>query len=274
MKITSIHIYPIKSLGGISVKKANVQPRGLAYDRRFMLTDLKGEFLTQRSNAEMALLKTQIQQDQLIVWDSRTPTDKLQFPLQPTVFQKEQIVSIWEDTCIGSVLLPSINRWFSEKLGQDCQLVYMPDHSKRALDERYKKEGEIVSFADGYPILIIGDASMTDLNNRLATPVPADRFRANIFFSGGTPFEEDEWQYFSINSQVFRGAKLCTRCNVPNINQQTAQIEKEPNRTLATFRNFDKKIKFGQNICWEKEASKGKACIAVGDEIIKKPALK
>ena len=269
MKITSIHIYPIKSLGGISLPNAKLTSRGLEHDRRFMLTNKAGKFMTQRSTATMALLKTQIEGDQLVVWNSQMPKHKIVFPLKPKHFSKQQIVEIWEDTCTANVLHKGINKWFSRQLKQDCQLVYMPENSHRAVDKKYGKKGEIVSFADGYPILLLGNASMDDLNARLKEPVPSDRFRANILFNGGTPFEEDKWVNFSINKQQFRAAKLCNRCQVPNINQQTGKMEKEPNRTLATFRKIDKNIKMGQNLCWEKDKSKGKAIIAVGDKIRK-----
>ncbi len=269
MKVSAIHIYPIKSLGGISLHKANLTRRGLEHDRRFMLTNKVGQFMTQRATPMMALLKTKIEGDQLVVWNSQTPKHKIAFPLKPKHFSKQQQVEIWEDTCIANVLDKGINKWFSKQLNQDCQLVYMPEDSHRAIDKRYGKEGEIVSFADGYPILLLGNASMDDLNTRLKEPIPADRFRANILFSGGTPFGEDKWKIFAINTQQFRGVKLCTRCQVPNINQQTGKMEKEPNRTLATFRVIKKKIKVGQNICWEKDKSKGKAMIAVGDIIRK-----
>ncbi len=267
MRISSIHIYPIKSLGGISLPNTTLTSRGLEHDRRFMLTNKSGMCLTQRDNPIMALLKTKMEGEDLVIWNSNAPKHQIALPLKPNHFAKQQLVEIWEDTCMANVLHKGINKWFSRQLKQDCQLVYMAEDSHRAIDKKYRKEGEIVSFADAYPILILGDASMDDLNARLKNRVPADRFRANIFFNGGAPFEEDKWTTFSINNQQFRGVKLCNRCQVPNINQQTGKIEKEPNRTLATFRKFDKKIKMGHNVCWEKDLSKGKASIAVGDRI-------
>jgi len=269
MKISSIHIYPIKSLGGIAVHNATLTPQGLEHDRRFMLTNKAGKFMSQRSNADMALLKTKIERDQLVVWNSQLPKHQISIPLKPNHFSKQQLVEIWEDTCMANVLHKGINRWFSRQLKQDCQLVYMTEDAHRAIDKKYGKAGEIVSFSDGYPILLLGDASMNDLNGRLKVPIPADRFRANILFSGSVPFEEDKWTNFSINNQEFRGVKLCTRCQVPNINQQTGKMEKEPNRTLASFRKVKKEIKMGLNVCWEKGLSKGKASIAVGDRIKK-----
>lgn len=252
-------------MGGVAVQKATLTPRGLAYDRRFMLTNSNGRFLTQRQNRRMALLKTHIIDDQLIVWDRNQPLSKIQIPLEPQHFSKQQEVIIWRDSCLGNVLDERINQWFSERLNQACQLVYMPAESERLIDEKYRNGKEIVSFADGYPILLFGQAGMDDLNNRLPNPVPINRFRANIIYTGGQPFEEDNWQAFRIGKQPFRGVKPCVRCNVPNINQETGERDREPNRTLATFRRRDQKILVGMNVCWE---GKRKASVKVGDELV------
>ena len=267
MYLSEICIYPIKSLAGIQLGKCKVTFRGLEYDRRFMLTDLNGQFLTQRKFPKMALFKIRIEGNKMSVWLKDQPKEQLKIPLQPTEFQGTQNVQIWKDTCIGSVMEVSVNQWFSDKLDKKCQLVYMAENSYRPIDETYGKMGEIVSFADGYPYLLLGQASVDDLNKRLKKPVPTNRFRANLIFSGGKPFEEDQWQYFKIGELTFRVAKPCARCAVPNINQETAQIEQEPNQTLATFRRFNNKIYVGQNVCWEKDLSNGKNTLEIGDPV-------
>lgn len=256
MKVSSLHIYPIKSLGGFEIQEAILTKRGLKYDRRFMLTTPEGQFLTQRKIAAMALLKTRIENDQLVVWDSRQASDLLIFPLEPSIFLKEQSVSIWKDTCTASVMPTKVNQWFSKKLQQDCQLVYMSDHNERAIEEEHRKEGEIVSFADAYPILVLGEQALAVISKQAAAPIPANRFRANILFQGAAAFEEDNWKYFTIGTNTFRGVKPCARCNVPNINQETAQIEIEPNRSLATYRKIKNKVYVGQNVCWEQQGEK------------------
>lgn len=231
-----------------------------------MLTTPDGTFMTQRSNRRMALLKTQLLDATLLVWDSSSPFSKIEIPIQPQHFVKQQEVTIWNDTCLGQVLHPRINQWFSKRLGQACQLVYMPEKSKRLIEEPYRKGEETVSFADAYPILLLGQSGMDQLNGKLAQPVSIDRFRANIIFTGGQPFEADKWKSFKIGKQLFRGVKPCRRCNVPNINQSTSEIDQEPNRTLATFRKFNNRILVGMNVCWE---GKGKASIRVGDKLVK-----
>ncbi len=266
MQISSIYIYPIKSVGGCSLQQSKITARGLAFDRRFMLTTPDGKFMTQRTNRRMALLKTEILNNSLLVWDSSFPLSKIEIPLAPQHFVKQQEVTIWKDTCMGQVLHPGINQWFSERLGQDCQLIYMPEESKRLVKTKYRKGEEIVSFADAYPILLFGQSGMDELNSKLAQPVSIDRFRANLVFTDGQPFEEDHWKSFKIGQQLFRAIKPCKRCNVPNINQTTAKVEKEPNRTLATFRRFDNHIYVGMNVCWE---GKREGIVKVGDNIMK-----
>lgn len=268
MNLSQIYIYPIKSLSGISVQQSELTVRGLAHDRRFMLTKPDGTFLTQRTIPQMALIRVAIEDNLLAVWHHHQPTDILRFPLQPTQFEGIQPTEVWGHACEGSILEKAINQWFSEKLNTPCQLIYMTDESLRPLEEGYRKEGEIVSFADGYPYLVLGQASMDDLNARLASPVSINRFRANLIFTGGTPFEEDTWKYFTIGTLTFRGTKPCARCQVPNINQETALIEKEPNRTLASFRRLAKnKIYFGMNVCWEPTLSNGNTQLIVGEKI-------
>lgn len=270
MQLSQIYLYPIKSLAGIQVQQAKVTTRGLDNDRRFMLTTTSGMFLTQRKFAKMALLKINIEGDQMKIWHKDTPEDSIYIPLKPTDFSTTQEVTIWGDICTGQVLSNTINHWFSKTLNSVCQLVYMTDESIRPIEEKHRKEGEVVSFADAYPYLLLGQSSIDDLNNRLDNPVKINRFRPNLVFTGGQPFEEDKWGDFTIGGLAFRGTKPCARCNVLNINQETAKIEKEPNKTLATFRRLAKnKIYFGMNVCWEKAKSKGMDVIKIGDKIVR-----
>lgn len=271
MKLSQIYIYPIKSLSGIRLQQSNVTIRGLENDRRFLLTKPDGTFLTQRDLPQMTLIKIRLAGTNMELWHKDQPDDLLTLPLRPTQFQGTQATEVWGDACIGSILPADVTTWFSEKLGIPCQLIYMTEDSRRPIEEKYRKDGDIVSFADGFPFLILGQASMDDLNRRLKDPVDINRFRPNLVFTDGQPFEEDQWEYFTIGSLTFRGTKPCARCQVPNINQSTAVIEKEPNRTLAKFRVFQRsqknRILFGMNACWEKGLSEGKEGIRVGDEI-------
>ena len=247
--LSELWIYPIKSMGGIALTEATAQPRGLQYDRRWMLIDETGRFMSQREIPGMALLGTAIEDAHLRVFRKKTPAEHIRIPLQfPVGSLPEIMATIWDDTCIAQVLPPDINDWFSIQLKQKVQLVYMPDSTCRDADPHYAPEGQHVSFADGFPYLIIGQATLDELNRQLPEPLPMNRFRPNFVFTGGTPHEEDEWSDFQIGSIAFRGVKRCARCAIPTIDQETAISKAEPIKTLATYRSFNKKILFGQNV--------------------------
>ncbi|GEO03159.1 MOSC domain-containing protein [Adhaeribacter aerolatus] len=249
LTLSQINIYPIKSLGGISVNAATVEPRGLQYDRRWMLVDEAGLFLTQRTFAEMALLQVALLPEGLEVRHKIKNITPLVIPFAPATANL-LTVQVWDDTCQAIEVSPNANEWFTAALGRFCRLVYMPDTTQRQADLDYAAPGDIVSFADGYPILLIGENSLHDLNSHLAQPVPMNRFRPSLVFTGGPPFAEDTWQRFTIGELSFRGVKPCARCVVTTINQDTAQKSPEPLRTLATYRTVPgkNKILFGQNV--------------------------
>lgn len=269
MKLSKIYIYPIKSLAGFQVMTSKLKIRGLENDRRFMLIDKQGVFMTQRTVKEMALLQTAIKDDRIQVWHKNQPTDILTIPTKPTYFTKEIEVEVWDTASLAQVMAPPINQWFQNQLNLDCQLVYMPDTAERRMKKEYNTARDLFSFADGAPILITGQAGLADLNNRLDNPVSMNRFRPNLVFSGGTPFVEDEWKEVKIGLHFFKITHRCVRCNVLNINQETAEIDKEPNRTLATFRRFNQEIYFGVNVVWKAQLSEGKEEVKIGDRIVR-----
>jgi uncharacterized protein YcbX len=261
--LSEIWIYPIKSLGGISLQEAVPERRGLRYDRRWMLVDETGRFVSQREIPKMALLGTAIETAFLTVFWKNDPQKKVMIPLEVNTAGLQKIeVQVWDDPCIGLVLNKEIDQWFSGHLGQNLRLVLMPDTDHRPADERYAPPGQEVSFADGFPYLIIGQASLDALNSRLEQPLPMNRFRPNFVFTGGQPFEEDAWSEFTINQQPFKGVKPCARCSIPTTDQDTAERAAEPLKTLATFRKFDNRILFGQNVVW---LGDGESVVQVGD---------
>lgn len=266
MQLTHLFIYPIKSLGGISLQEAVVERRGLRYDRRWMLVDAEGRFVSQREIPEMALLRTAITSSFLEVFSKDKPDDRVQIPLeiQPEALPKI-MVEVWSDRCAARVMDDGINAWFSRVLKQAVRLVYMPDTTRRRADGRYAPPGQVVSFADGFPFLLIGEASLTDLNSRLAEPVPMDRFRPNLVFTGAEAFEEDQWLDFTIRNQPFRCVKPCARCVMITTDQETAARNAEPLKTLSTYRKKGNKVLFGQNVIW---LGQEQALIRVGDTII------
>jgi uncharacterized protein YcbX len=259
LQVSELFIYPIKSLGGIAVSSAVVTDRGFQYDRRWMLVDKNNEFMTQREFAEMALLQTEILEDGLKVYHKKKETNII-IPFEP---EGETIsVQVWSDTCKGIVVGKKANEWFSDVLGKHCRLIYMPDATKRRVDGRYALNKEITNFSDGYPFMMIGQSSLDDLNSRLEEKLPINRFRPNIVVTGGTAYEEDGWAHFTINDINFYGVKLCARCAITTINQDNIKQGKEPLKTLATYRQKNNKIYFGQNLLHHGEGS-----LHIGDEI-------
>lgn len=247
MKVSQLFIYPIKSLGGIAVDSAILQERGFRYDRRWLLVDANNQFMTQREWTEMALLRTSINNDQLIITHKNNTAETISFPIIPK--QGRDIrVQIWDDTCDAWDVSEELNHWFSRQLNTNCKLVYMHDDSLRKVELKYAHNDEITSFSDAYPVLIIGQSSLDELNSRLTETLPINRFRPNIVFTGGHPFEEDEMEEFVINDIHFFGVKLCARCVMTTIDQDKAIKNKEPLKTLSTYRMRDNKIFFGQNL--------------------------
>ncbi|CAN5802102.1 MOSC domain-containing protein [soil metagenome] len=245
--LSAIYIYPIKSLGGIRLGSAAVEERGLQYDRRWMLIDDAGMFLTQRKMAEMALLRVTLQEEGLEVTHLYKGLDPLFVPYE-TRSANSTLVTVWDDICFAYIVSREANRWFSEALGLSCRLVHMPDTSIRLIDPNYARHGEKTSFSDGFPFLLAGQASLDDLNGRLEEPVPMDRFRPNFVVSGAEPFAEDTWKTIRIGSVMFYAPKPCGRCIVTTTNQETAVQSAEPLRTLNTFRRKENKVYFGQNL--------------------------
>ena len=258
--LSEINIYPIKSLSGISLQSATVEERGLQYDRRWMLVDEQNMFITQRLHPKMALLKVEIKNDLLTIKHKQNNLSPLTIPLIP--YGAEEInVQIWKDNVTALKYNNDVNDWFKEAIGFKCCLVYMPDSTKRKVDPKYANN-KMLGFADGFPFLIIGKESLNDLNNRLEKPLPMNRFRTNFVFSGGKPFDEDNWKTIKIGNIVFHSTKPCPRCVITTIDQNTGVKGKEPLKTLAAFRQKNNKVMFGMNLVGE-----GTGEISVSGEI-------
>lgn len=263
--LSEIFIYPIKSLGGISLSEAVVEQRGLQFDRRMMLVDKNGLFITQRNHPEMALLKTEIINYDLVVYHS-VNKHSIKIPIKETDYSNKNRMSvvIWDDGCTAVIVSEEANKFFSDMLRINCRLVYMTDDEKRIVDpnKKYVTDEHIVSFADGYPFLIIGQSSIDELNKRMNKLLPINRFRPNIVFTGGNPFEEDNWNSFLIGDIKFKAVKPCARCVITTTDQQTAERNDEPLKTLSTFRKVGNKVLFGMNLI-----AYGTGKIKIGDSI-------
>ena len=267
MTISDLYIYPIKSLGGIAVTEAIVDEKGFQNDRRFMLVSPNGTFITQRANPQMALIDVAIEGAQLRVWHRHRPDDVLEIALQPTGVEELSAI-VWHEQKVDSVTVSAeADRWFSGVVGQPCRLVFMPETTRRAVDPDYARHNDAVSFADGYPYLLIGQASLDYLNQHLPEPMDMRRFRPNIVVSGTTPNDEDTWHQFQIGGLNFYGVKPCARCVLTTIDPDTAQKGKEPLRTLATYRQWKQKILFGQNVLAELTTESPIGVLRVGQTI-------
>ena len=241
--LASIHVYPIKSLGGFSVQEVRLTDRGLEHDRRWMLIDPEGRFLTQRECPAMAGLHCAPYGNSFRVNDTRSG-NSIDMPW--SLADAERVIAkVWDDEVqlmLGSVIM---HHWFSEALQRPVRLAYMPDSTIRNTDPVYADVH--VALNDGYPALIISQASLDELNARLETPMPMDRFRPNFVIAGGVPFQEDDWTTIIIDEEHFSIVKPCARCVIITTDQQTGERSTEPLRTLATFRSVGNKVRFGMN---------------------------
>lgn len=261
LTISELFIYPVKSLGGIAVNRAVLTDRGFEYDRRWMLVDGNNRFMSQREHPAMALLQVQLSATGLRIYHKAYSGQSVDIPLTPPSGQRVA-AQVWDDVCEVQYVSNCADTWLSAMLSFPCRLVYMPGSTRRRVDERYAANGEITSLSDGYPVLIIGQASLDDLNQRMALSLPMNRFRPNIVFSGGPAYEEDTMAHFTVNGISFYAVKPCARCVMTTISQETAATSKEPLKTLAGYRNRDNKIYFGQNVLYESGGA-----LHIGDQI-------
>ncbi len=259
--VQDIFIYPIKSLGGIRLDSAEVEERGFRFDRRWMLVDEEGMFVTQRVHPEMALLGVKLEGSGLTVFQKKDTEKKIEVPFDLAI-GPERMVTVWDDQVLAKDVDPDLNKWFSDFLGFKVNLVVLPESSHRKVDPRYAVRGESVSFADGMPYLIIGQESLNNLNSRLTEPVSMSRFRPNVVFSGGLPFMEDTLRKIRIGDVDFQIVKPCARCVLITVDPEAGEKGKEPLKTLSSYRTLNGKVYFGQNMV---ALSLGK--IQVGDVV-------
>ncbi len=257
VSIRALHFYPVKSLRGLSPRRAVVTERGLEHDRRFMVVDAAGRFLTQRTLPRMSLVSVAIQGDALLL--TAPGMDRLEVPLQPEEGQA-QVVEVWEDRCQALSLGDAPARWFSDFLGFPSILVYMPEATVRKTNPTYGLGR--VGFADAYPFLLASTSSLAELARR-GGGVPMERFRPNIVVDGAPAFAEDGWTRLRIGEVVFRIVKPCVRCSITTVDPVAGAVAGvEPLRTLATFRRSGDGVLFGMNMVNENVGT-----IAVGEMV-------
>jgi uncharacterized protein YcbX len=261
--LTEIWIYPIKSLPGIQTLGGTVLQKGMQGDRRFMLIDQENKFITQRnlphlSQFELAMDESSIQ----VSTKGLEKADSISIPRQVDI-RNSVTAAIWTDHVEVVEVNSECSQWFSDQLKVNCRLVYFPEPNQRRIDSNYVREDYHTSLSDGYPYLIIGRASLHDLSSRVGQEMVMNRFRPNLVFEGGSPYEEDTWKNFKIGDVSFTGVKPCGRCVMTTIDPETGVKGDEPLRTLSTYRKIDNKILFGQNVIAHNEGR-----INEGDEIV------
>ena len=166
LTVSELYIYPIKSLGGIALNSATLTDRGFEYDRRWMLVDENNQFITQREVTAMALLKVEVAKHGLLIRNTAVAGEELLVPFEPTIAETT-MVTVWSNHCRAQRVSEAADAWFSKQLGKPCRLMYMPNSTSRFVDGRYAHHKEITSFSDGFPLLLIGQASLDDLNGFL-----------------------------------------------------------------------------------------------------------
>jgi uncharacterized protein YcbX len=258
MQLAEIHLYPVKGARGIALPRADVLAGGLRHDRRFMLVDEDGTFLTQREHPRLALVTTAIASDSLVIGAGDASAV---VPLAPADGAPRR-VRIWRDAVEAVEVEGDASALLSAFLGRRCALVFMPDQVVRPVDPRYASPGDRVGFADGYPVLLAARASLDELNGRLAAPVPMNRFRPNLVVAGGAAFDEDRHERAIVGELSFRMPKRCERCQVTTVDQATAEVGVEPLRTLAGYRKAANSVYFAQNLIPD-----GEGAVAVGDAV-------
>jgi len=243
--LSAIFIYPIKSVTGIQVSAWDVIETGLKYDRQWMLIDDQQRFLSQRQAPKMALIKTQIKDQQLVV--STPEQEDLLLSLEPEQTSKAVIATVWHDQCSAQLISPEADQWFSDALQMPCRLVYQAKASLRTVDQNYALTHDQTSFSDGFPFLITSEASLALLNKQMNLNLSMQRFRPNLVIADCASYAEDTWRKISIGNINFRLPKPCARCSVPQIDPETALSDKEPLRTLSRTRKWQNQVYFGQN---------------------------
>lgn len=259
--LSAIHVYPVKSCAGQSLESATVQPRGLEHDRRWMLVDPDGKFITAR-------------QEPRLLQAFAVPTDEgltLEAPGMPTLAVAAPqagatlTVKVWKDHVDALAVDAAADEWFSRYLERPVRLVHMDADVTRRNGSSHARPGDEVSFADSMPLLLVSLASLDALNRRLDHPVPMGRFRPNLVVDGVDAHAEDTWKQVTIGDVVFDVAKPCARCVLVTINADTGQRDEggEPLRTLTRYRRTDDGVTFGQLLIPRSEG-----VLRLGDEVV------
>jgi uncharacterized protein len=268
MHLESIHIYPVKAMRAVDLGESRVEPWGLRGDRRWLVAEPTGRFVTQREEPSLALVVASYDGPDLAVMLTAPGRDPISIPAPSAETGAEMLhVSVWRSGPIAAAVAGrAADEWLSGYLGRPVRLAHLDDPLRRPVDQQYAAPGDTVSFADGYPLLLTNTASLDELGKWLADegdePVPMNRFRPSVVVTGAEPWDEDRWRSVRIGAVTFRVAKPCGRCTVPTIDQATAEVGKQPLKMLGQKRKFGQDLVFGQNLIPDSAGT-----IRVGDPV-------
>ncbi|QIG43491.1 MOSC domain-containing protein [Nocardioides anomalus] len=251
--LSELRRFPVKSCRGEQLEAAVVEPWGLAGDRRWMLVDETGETVTAREHRELLLVHPRLRPDGGLSVAAPSAKD-LEVDL-PTPGDLVQVTVFGRAPFGATPAGPAADAWFSAVLGEPVRLVYADDPERRPANPAYAGPGVPMHFGDGYPLLLVTEASVAAVNELIAAgpraadgPVPVVRYRPNLVVAGSEPWVEDGWRRLRVGEAEFRLVKGCDRCAIPTTDEQTAVRRKEPTYTLAQHRRWDGAVWFGMNL--------------------------
>jgi uncharacterized protein YcbX len=262
MRVTGIYLYPLKSAAAFPVDEGELDRLGLAGDRRWMLVDAEARALTQREIPRLARVHAIPGPDgSLEAVALGMPALGVPVPSSDAGTVEARVL---KRNGHGIPAGEEAAAWFSQYLEIDCQLLYMPPELAIPVKAPWGGPEHRTAFSDGFPVLLIGEASLADLNRRLVHPVPMDRFRPNLVIGGTEPYEEDAWDEIRIGEMAFRAVKPCPRCVVTTVDQVSGipDASGEPLATLSGYRQRDGKVWFGMNLL-----HRGTGTIRLGDSV-------
>jgi uncharacterized protein YcbX len=251
VRLASIHIYPMKAARAVDLEESLVEPWGLAGDRRWLLVDRNGRFISQREKPPLArvIVSYESAAGSISVSADGVTGTTITPPAPGAPLLK---VTVWSSTLLAAAAGPEADAWFSAYLRCPVRLVYLDDPTRRPVDPQYGRDGDVVSFADGYPLLLTSAGSLGELGDWLAAArqprAPMTRFRPSVVVAGAPPWAEDRWRRIRIGTVPFRVAKPCGRCVVTTIDQITGTRGKQPLKMLGKRRRIGQDLVFGQNL--------------------------
>jgi uncharacterized protein YcbX len=258
--LSALHIFPVKSCAPLVLDAAEVEPRGLRNDRRWIVTDAAARFLTGRQHPRLTLLRVVPDGESLQFTAPGMSPLRLQAPAEGARIE----VTIWTNTVAALSAGVDADAWISEFLGLPARIAYMDDACARPVNPDYARPGDEVSFADAFPLLLISEGALDALNARLATPVPMLRFRPNLVVANTAAHAEDGWKRIRVGAVEFDLVKPCSRCVFTTVDFENGTFDPsgEPLRTLMTYRRTERGVTFGQNLI-----PRGTRRLRVGDRI-------